>query len=340
MVKPLKAPRRATVARLFAVSMNRCAFPGCFAPLISTTGVVIGQVAHVKAQNVGGLRYDAGQTSEQPKGFDNLILVCAVRHIEIDARTNLTTYTVERFCAIKQVQEEEAARSNQRVPELSGSMINRLIQELLVAGWKAAAELDPSVRLPTDETLIRTRVLVQTILHVLARQRLFAGLAMHAVIGDPKQVLRHLIEPELRQQSQDCVRTLITEDTRGLVTHSRGSVVVYEALGSMPGHPVRTLVTFGSPLGIPNLILDRLHPAPIGGVGVWPGGAELVGGTDIAYSGDIVAFAKQLDPVFGREFTHRVWDTVAHNSAKSHDSALYMIDELTGRAINDGRHAH
>ena len=127
MAEPLKAPRRTTVVRLFAVSMNRCAFPGCRTPLISTTGVVVGQVAHIKAQNIGGPRYDAHQTPEQRHGFDNLILLCAVHHIEIDASGNLDMYTVDRLSAIKQAHEEEAAASDQPVMDLSDAAINGLI---------------------------------------------------------------------------------------------------------------------------------------------------------------------------------------------------------------------
>ena len=52
----------------------------------------------------------------------------------------------------------------------------------------------------------------------------------------------------------------------------------YEALCAHPEWPVRGLVTLGAPLGIPNLIFDRLQPAPLsraeagsGPRGRWPG---------------------------------------------------------------------
>ena len=50
-----------------------------------------------------------------------------------------------------------------------------------------------------------------------------------------------------------------------MVGHSLGSVVAYEALCAHPEWPVRALVTLGSPLGIRNLIFDRLVPAPAAG---------------------------------------------------------------------------
>lgn len=212
-------------------------------------------------------------------------------------------------------------------------------QELLVAWWKAAAAIDPAVRVPGDEDLLGTPVPVQMILHQLVRCRFFTGIADRAMIFDLKQVRRYLSEPALREEIRDRVRKVISADTRVVVAHSLGSIVAYEALCSMPGHPVRALVTLGSPLGIPNLIFDRLRPAVVDGVGVWPGGAGLVW-TNIADTHDVVALVKRLDPLFGTDFTHRVWDAVIDNGAKAHDSSPYLTDELTGRAITDGLHAH
>ncbi len=212
-------------------------------------------------------------------------------------------------------------------------------QEMLVAWWRAAAETDPAVRPPGDQSLASTPVPVQMILHQLSRSRFFAGAVPRVMIGNLKQVRRYLFEPELREQIRDRVRAVIESDTRVVVAHSLGSVVAYEALCAMPGHGVRTLVTLGSPLGIPNLIFDRLQPAAVDGVGAWPGAGELVW-TNIADRGDVVALVKKLDPVFGREFTHRVWDAVVDNGAMAHDASPYLTDGLTGQAITDGLHAH
>ncbi|MFD3810378.1 hypothetical protein [Rhodococcus sp. NPDC058639] len=132
MTASLKAPRRPTVVRLFAVSMNRCAFPGCDTALISPTGVVVGQVAHIKAQNSGGPRYDDLQTDEQRHGFGNLILLCAVHHLEIDARSNLDIYTVERLSEIKQQHEDAAVASGHPVVELSDAAVNGFIIQGIV----------------------------------------------------------------------------------------------------------------------------------------------------------------------------------------------------------------
>jgi len=54
-------PTETTIKRLFAVSGNRCAFPGCTAVLV-TGGVVTGEICHIKAQNPQGPRYDPAQS--------------------------------------------------------------------------------------------------------------------------------------------------------------------------------------------------------------------------------------------------------------------------------------
>ncbi|MFD6394954.1 hypothetical protein ACFWF2_33085, partial [Nocardia sp. NPDC060259] len=111
----------------------------------------------------------------------------------------------------------------------------------------------------------------------------------------------------------------------------------YETLCSTPDHRVRALVTLGSPLGIPNLIFDRLDPTPTDGVAAWPGRSELVW-TNIADSGDIVALVKQLHPLFGDGFACRVRDAMVHNDVHAHSAVPYLTDALTGQVIADGLH--
>ncbi len=110
--------------------------------------------------------------------------------------------------------------------------------------------------------------------------------------------------------------------------------MAYEALCAMSGHPVRALVTLGSPLGIRNLVFDRLDPAPLGGQGRWPGSEGLVW-TNVADSGDVVALEKDLRGRFG----DRVRIALVHNGAHAHDATSYLTDKLTGVAIAGGMYA-
>jgi pimeloyl-ACP methyl ester carboxylesterase len=172
---------------------------------------------------------------------------------------------------------------------------------------------------------------VQTALRALSRSRFFAGLALRALVSDVKQVSGYLLDPELRRAARERVAASITPDTRVVVAHSLGSVVAYETLCMLPDHPVRALVTLGSPLGIANLIFDRLDPAPQAGRGVWPGPDTLVW-SNIVDRGDVVALEKDLRPRFG----DGVRNVVVHNGAHAHDAAAYLTDRLTGQAIRGG----
>lgn len=78
-----------TVKRLFALSQNRCAFPGCTAPLIEDTGTVTGIICHIKARSERGPRYDANQTEEERYAFDNLLLMCGRHSKLIDSEHQL-----------------------------------------------------------------------------------------------------------------------------------------------------------------------------------------------------------------------------------------------------------
>ena len=112
----------------------------------------------------------------------------------------------------------------------------------------------------------------------------------------------------------------IGDDTRVMVGHSLGSVVAYEALCAHPQWPVRALVTLGSPLGIRNLIFDRLVPAPrlrpTAGRVRGRGRGRVRSWVNVADEGDVVALVKDLRPLFGRGWT-AAWSTTARSPTMS-----------------------
>ncbi|WP_228004777.1 hypothetical protein [Amycolatopsis sp. YIM 10] len=203
--------------------------------------------------------------------------------------------------------------------------------ELLLAWWRAASAVDERVAPPTGDTLARMPGSAQAALRQLSRSPFFAGVALRALVFDLKQVRRYLQEPELRRAVQARVRSSITAETRVVVAHSLGSVVAYEALAALPGHGVRALVTLGSPLGISNLVFERLEPAPRDGRGAWPGADDMVW-TNLADRGDVVALEKDLRPRFGAE----VVNALVCNGSHAHDAKPYLTDRLTGAAIAEG----
>jgi len=206
--------------------------------------------------------------------------------------------------------------------------------ELLMMWWQEAARVDPQVPDPEEDMKAATPKSVQMALRVLSRSKFFTGLAERAFIGSLKQVRRYMREPDIRIAAQQAVDDVVDTDTRVLVGHSLGSVVAYEALHRYGGSPrwanVRTFVTLGSPLGIPNLIFDGLEPAPMDGRGVWPDGLERW--TNISDDGDVVALCKRLRPLMGDSIV----DIRIDNGATAHDIMPYLTAPETGKAIADG----
>lgn len=105
-------PREFVIRQLYALSMNRCAFPECPTPLVTPeTGTVVGEVCHIKAKSTGGPRYSTNQNDEERHGFNNLILMCRNHHKEIDTLSNLDIYTVEWLHNAKTNHEDRARAS-------------------------------------------------------------------------------------------------------------------------------------------------------------------------------------------------------------------------------------
>jgi hypothetical protein len=210
--------------------------------------------------------------------------------------------------------------------------------DLLAEWWAEAARTDPAVVAPDARTLARAPRSVQGALRALSGSRFFAALGERALMRDLRQVRDYFQKPEeIRQQALQRVSEAIGHDTQVLVGHSLGSVVAYEALSANRGWPVRMLVTLGSPLGIPNLIFDRLQPAPLsaadarpGPRGRWPGaGRKWV---NVADQGDVVALVKDLRGVFGSEVD--CW--IVDNGATAHNVKPYLTAVQTGQAIWNG----
>jgi len=108
----MAGPSVATVKRLFAVSGNRCAFPGCALPLVDEgSGKVTGRICHIKAESPGGPRYDAEQSEKKRHEFDNLVLMCPNHHDVIDS--DVETYTVQKLLEIKTQHEARYAGGSQ-----------------------------------------------------------------------------------------------------------------------------------------------------------------------------------------------------------------------------------
>jgi pimeloyl-ACP methyl ester carboxylesterase len=214
--------------------------------------------------------------------------------------------------------------------------------ELLYEWWRDAARLsaqseggeqEESQLVQGPEVTGRARMpgFAQTALRQLANSKFFEALGGHkAVRSLVRELNMFLSDATNRREIFARVAQQVSEDTRILIAHSLGSVVAYEALCAMPElQRIQTLVTMGSPLGVPRLVFDALTPAPIDGKGAWPG--QVHRWINISDDGDVVALQKALGPLFGN-----VEDITVHNGWRSHDALHYLSAKETGIAI--GKH--
>lgn len=167
---------------------------------------------------------------------------------------------------------------------------------------------------------------VGSTLQLIAGTPYFGVVAQRVVIWYLKQVRRYLTEPATRRVAQQALVKRIGEDTRVVIAHSLGSVAAYEALCEHPEYNVNTLITLGSPLGMPAL-LPRLLPPVVSGKGQWPGTIERW--VNIADDADVVALRKALAPIYGQP----IEDHKVNNQATMHDIKPYLTAHQTGHAV-------
>jgi hypothetical protein len=168
--------------------------------------------------------------------------------------------------------------------------------DLLTDLYNAAVEEEPALGPPAG-ALGPARVGVQVMIERLLRSRTFSGLIPErAFVGNLKQVLLFLTDTTVKNRVLDRLHDDVGDDARALVAHSLGSVVAYEYLCEYKPKHVELLMTVGSPLGIRNLVFDRLTPLPSPDGGEWPG--EVTKWVNIADRNDVVALRKDLNPLF------------------------------------------
>lgn len=206
-------------------------------------------------------------------------------------------------------------------------------RDLLAELYKAAVMQDPSLGAP-EEAMPAGRAAAQVMLDRLARSATLARIARRAFIGNLKQVTAFLADPGVKQSVLARVREQVGDGTRVVIGHSLGSVVAYEYLCHDRPRSVEMLVTLGSPLGIPNVVFDKLTPAPVGSVGAWPG--AVAAWVNVADPDDIVALRKDLAPLFpGNVPEQAVADRLVDNGDEPHAIDRYLNTRQTGSALGD-----
>ncbi|NUP81567.1 MAG: hypothetical protein HOV96_28915 [Nonomuraea sp.] len=111
------------------------------------------------------------------------------------------------------------------------------------------------------------------------------------------EVAAYLTDQARREKCQRTVAEVIRRNRpRVVIAHSLGSVVAYETLWANPDLPVDLLITLGSPLGMRNVVFERLLPAPVDGRGERP--KNVARWVNIADKDDIAAIPAALRASF------------------------------------------
>jgi hypothetical protein len=201
--------------------------------------------------------------------------------------------------------------------------------------WEEAAKVEPD-RVPSaqemdnTQSLVRFPMLLQRALNSLARSRFWEQVAESMLIGDLKQAVRYMNDPDIREQALQIVAGMITPEITVVIGHSLGSVIAYEAICRKPENVV-SFISLGSPLGIRNLVFDKLNPSPNPvGIGMWPGRVKYW--TNIADKGDLIALEKQLAGLF----PSGVKDVLVDNGSSAHHGERYLTTKESGEAIGQG----
>ncbi|GAA4573989.1 hypothetical protein GCM10023193_69100 [Planotetraspora kaengkrachanensis] len=162
--------------------------------------------------------------------------------------------------------------------------------KLVFADW--AAQLDGRIRSAAGESLTG-------IAHRLA-EWLLARLGPNAVKFAQDfcpEVATYLGGGDPRVRARDTVADVIRRrQPRVVIAHSLGSVVAYEAFWAHSDLSTELLVTLGSPLGMRDVVFERLSPVPVHGRGARPPGVKRW--INIADKDDIAAIPPDLQAFF------------------------------------------
>jgi hypothetical protein len=115
------------IKRLYALSGNQCAFPGCSVKLVNSKNKInISEICHIEAAEPGGQRYNSNSTDNDRRSYDNLILLCANHHKITD---DVATYSVSVLHKMKRSHESkiEQLLSRQNILSKYPSALNTMI---------------------------------------------------------------------------------------------------------------------------------------------------------------------------------------------------------------------
>ncbi len=115
---------QSTLKRLFGLSGNNCAFPGCTKTLVNQNTAINSNICHIEAAEERGERYNANMTDDERADYPNLILLCPEHHEETN---DIVKYTVSELKKMKTLHESNVS---QRILRSKPSMLMNAINAI------------------------------------------------------------------------------------------------------------------------------------------------------------------------------------------------------------------
>lgn len=145
---------------LWGQAGGTCSFPRCGRPLVKEATsddreVIVGEIAHIVAQNKGGPRAQGSVPGGNLDGYENLILLCHEHHELIDQQIH--TYSVEKLLQFKSDHEQWVRARLSKQQEIEGlSLPNAEVTEHVYANVLPVTQLPHyvytgSCTVPEDE---------------------------------------------------------------------------------------------------------------------------------------------------------------------------------------------
>jgi hypothetical protein len=174
------------------------------------------------------------------------------------------------------------------------------------------------------------RAALRPVLNALVRVRPFArfgtAFAERLVVKALRQVTLYLTDDGIRERVQERVAALVGPETEIVIAHSLGSVVAFEAAHRLE-RPLPLLITVGSPLGLRNVVYERVRPQPP----VVP--PQVRRWVNLADRDDLVAARPDLTPLFPGAPGVLASSYTVDNGAKPHEATFYLAKREIGNPI-------
>ncbi len=113
-----------TLKRLFALSGNICAFPGCDKVLVNQKNAKDSNICHIESANEDGERYNPEMSDIERADYPNLILLCIQHHDETNDVVKYPVHILEKMKSDHET--EQLNKSMKENPSMLKNTINAI----------------------------------------------------------------------------------------------------------------------------------------------------------------------------------------------------------------------